>query len=51
MAQSSLAFTGRLLTGVVMLAATAPAFAESPAPEILAAARDADRATQSRARR
>ena len=35
MAQSSLAFTGRLLTCVVMLAAAAPAFAESPAPEIL----------------
>ena len=34
MAQSSLAFR-RLLTGVVMLAAAAPAFAESPAPEIL----------------
>ena len=35
MAQSSLTFTGRLLTGVVMLAAVAPAFAESPAPEIV----------------
>ena len=29
-AQSSLAFTGRLLTGVVMLAAAAPAFADRP---------------------
>ena len=35
MAQSSLAFTRRLLTGVVVLAAAAPAFAESPVPEIL----------------
>ena len=35
MAQSSLAFTGLLLTGVAMLAAVAPALAESPAPEIV----------------
>jgi hypothetical protein len=35
MAQSSLAFTGPLLTGVAMLAAVAPALAESPAPEIV----------------
>ena len=35
MAQSSLAFTRRLLTGIAMLAAAAPAFAEPPAPEIL----------------
>ena len=35
MAQSSLAFTGRLLAAVVMLAAAAPAFAESPAPEVV----------------
>src|SRR6266508_1225374 len=34
MAQSSLAFTGRLLT-VTMLAVAAPALAESPAPEIV----------------
>jgi hypothetical protein len=34
MAQSSLAFTGRLLT-VAMLAVAAPALAESPAPEIV----------------
>ena len=35
MAQSSLAFTGWLLTGVAMLAAAAPALAESPVPEIV----------------
>jgi hypothetical protein len=35
MVQSSLAFTGRLLTGVAMLAAAVPALAESPAPEII----------------
>ena len=35
MAQSSLAFTGRLLTGVAMLAAVAPALAESSALEIV----------------
>src|SRR5207302_6427870 len=35
MAQSSLAFTGRLVTAVAMLAAAAPALAESPAPEIV----------------
>src|SRR5436190_21313415 len=35
MAQCSLAFTGWLLTGVAMLAAAAPALAESPAPEIV----------------
>jgi hypothetical protein len=35
MAQSSLAFSGRLLAGVVMLAAAAPALAQSPAPEIV----------------
>ena len=35
MAQSSLAFSGRLLTGVAMLAAATTAVAESPAPEIV----------------
>src|SRR6266853_561560 len=35
MAQTSLAFTGRLLTGVAMLAAVAPALAESSALEIV----------------
>jgi Peptidase family M23 len=35
MAQSSLAFTGRLLTGVAVLAVAAPALAELPAPEIV----------------
>jgi hypothetical protein len=35
MAQSSLAFSRRLLAGVVMLAAAAPALAQSPAPEIV----------------
>src|SRR5207248_5496423 len=35
MAQCSLAFTGWLLTGVAMLAAAAPALAQSPAPEIV----------------
>ena len=35
MAQSSLAFSGRLLTGVAMLAAATTALAESPAPEII----------------
>jgi hypothetical protein len=52
MAQSSLAFTGPLLTGVAMLAAIAPALAEiARAGDCLAAGRNADRATQSRARR
>ena len=37
MAQSSLAFTGRLLTVVAMLAAAAPVLAESPALEIVSA--------------
>ena len=35
MAQSALAFSGRLLAGVVMLAAAAQALAQSPAPEIV----------------
>jgi len=37
MTQSSLAFTGRLLTVVAMLAAAAPVLAESPALEIVSA--------------